>query len=675
MAIIKYDGGGKPGGTVKESISYDGGKTWSGGGDSKSGYSYGTGSGGNVISSGTGKAVSGSKQSGGNSSGNTVTTTPSTQTGWQSYAGATGKQYQVADSNGTINVIYTDGTSRLVRPGDTDYNATHQAMQSDLQGNGVSYTPTNTFTNQNGTYTVKDYSRGNEALQYALQQAVKQNGGGSIDTADYVKSLYNRIGAAKADGSGIVTLQDVNNELTRLGLGDYTSDKAIYTAGGNLLPGNEFVKQHTGADGSNSADSLWFSYDGQDYLAGANGGDSSNYAQYVNGKTGNLDNLSFIFGDMQNNPYAREDSDFMAAYNAALNDFNINAGITPTQNIATNAGNTSYTGNANVDSAISYINNLSSYAQQTGNSDLLSQIEALLKNGLTATQDWLAQQKEQAQADAEQQARSAYINNLLAGRAMNETLSAQGLGTSGAMQSAQLGLQNQYNSNINTINQNLGTLFSSLSQQELQALSDYYSNMGQYTYQVTNDEANRALQQAQLALQQQAAYEREYQQQQLAMQQAQWEWQKQQAEREYENTLSQQAYNQKLQQAAYYQDMYNNGLLSDMGLVNSLSNLGLVSSGYWPNGSQTSGATTAQMERQLAAAQLQNQYLANQKLQNSLKKSSGSSSKRSSGASEYPLGNETAAEKQYDIAGLWYTGQPSINPLTQVANYLVGKKQ
>ena len=209
---------------------------------------------------------------------------------------------------------------------------------------------------------------------------------------------------------------------------------------------------------------------------------------------------------------------------------------------------------------------------------------------------------------------------------MNETLSAQGLGTSGAMQSAQLGLQNQYNSNINAINQNLSTLLSSLSQQELQALSDYYSNMGQYTYQVTNDEANRALQQAQLALQQQqAAYEREYQQQQLAMQQAQWEWQKQQAERGYENTLSQQAYNQKLQQAAYYQDMYNNGLLSDMGLVNSLSNLGLVSSGYWPNGSQTGGATTAQMERQLAAAQLQNQYLANQKLQSSLKKASGSS--------------------------------------------------
>ena len=584
MAIIRYDGGGKPGGTVKESISYDGGKSWSNGGDSKSGYQYGTNSGGSVVSANTGQAVSGSKQNGG-SSGSGLTTVPSTQTGWQNYAGATGKQYQVADSNGTINVIYEDGTSRLVRPGDADYNVTHQSMQSDLQGNGVSYTPTNTFTNQNGTYTVKDYSRGNEALQYALQQAVKQNGG-----------------------------------------------------------------------------------------------DSANYAQYVNGKTGNLDNLSFIFGDMQNNPYAREDSDFMAAYNAALNDFNINAGITPTQNIATNAGNTTYTGNANVDSAISYINNLSSYAQQTGNSSLLAQIEALLQNGLTATQDWLAQQKEQAQADAEQQARSAYINNLLAGRAMNETLSAQGLGTSGAMQSAQLGLQNQYNSNINAINQNLSTLLSSLSQQELQALSDYYSNMGQYTYQVTNDEANRALQQAQLALeQQQAAYEREYQQQQLAMQQAQWEWQKQQAEREYENTLSQQAYNQKLQQAAYYQDMYNNGLLSDMGLVNSLSNLGLVSNGYWPNGSQTSGATTAQMERQLAAAQLQNQYLANQKLQSSLKKASGSSGVSSTAAPALYAdgGNDSLTDQQtaniQNLLNLWYTGQASVNPLTKTANDIVAQ--
>ena len=44
MAIIKYDGGGKPGGTVKESISYDGGKTWNGS-DASGAASYGSSSG------------------------------------------------------------------------------------------------------------------------------------------------------------------------------------------------------------------------------------------------------------------------------------------------------------------------------------------------------------------------------------------------------------------------------------------------------------------------------------------------------------------------------------------------------------------------------------------------------------------------------------------------------
>ena len=620
MAIIKYSGRGDTG-----SISNDGGKTWNslgGSGNSPSG-----GNGGNQGNTGS----SGNKGS---------TTVNSAGTTWNNYSGATGKQYSVAGSNGTIRVTQKDGSTRTVLPTDADYSVTQKAMQADLQGNGIQYTPTRTFNNGNGTYTVKDYVTGNNNLKYALEQAAKNGGAGKSSTEEYAKSLYNRIGTQRADGT-TVTLDDVNRELDRLGLSDYNSSNALLTAGGRLLPGNEFLKYKDDAGlTTNSPDSRWVSYGGQDYLMG---GDSANFAQYVNGKTGNLDNLSFLFGNMQNNPYAQQDRDFLNAYNGALNDFNIQAGITPTQNITTNAGNTTYTGNANVDSAISYINNLNNYAQQTGNSDLLAQIEGLLKNGLTATQEWLAQQKQQAQSDAEQQARSAYINNLLAGRAMNETLAAQGLGTSGAMQSAQLGLQNQYNSNINTINQNLGTLLSGLNQQELQALSDYYSNMGQYTYNISNDEANRALQQAQLALQQQqAAYDQQYQQQQLAMQQAQWEWQKQQAEREYENTLSQQDYNKKLQQASNYWDAYNAGVLGDEGLYNALYGLGFVDNGYWPNGSYTQGATTAQLERQLAQAQLQNQYLANQKLQSSLKKS------KSGGGNNTPIdpfGDDGGAKK------------------------------
>lgn len=578
MAIIKYDGGGKPGGTVKESVSYDGGKTWNGSGAS------------GAASSGSSAGTSKTGQS----------------SGWNNYTGATGKQYNVAGSNGTIQVTYKDGTTRTVLPTDADYAATSQAMQSDLAGNGINYTPNYTFSNQNGTYTTKDYVGGNNDLKYALEQAAKNSGTGTASTADYVKSLYNRIGTQRADGT-TVTLADVDKELDRLGLSDYNSKNALYTAGGSLLPGNQFVTQHTGADGSNSADSRWLTYGGQDYLAGANGGDSSNWAQYVNGKTGNLDNLSFIFGKMQNNPYAQQDTDFLTAYLNAQNQFNAAGGV--------NAGTgTSYspTGNANVDNVINYVNSLNNYSAASGGNtgtSLLDMLQSYLNSGLTANQDFIAQQKAQAEQAAQKQASDAWVNSQIAQKGLKEQLSALGMGTSGALQSGQMALQGDYGNNLATINSNLNTMLSNLSQQELQVLSDYYNNMANYAYQVTNDEADRALQQAQLALQQQqAAYDQQYQAQQLAMQQAQWEWQKQQAAYEQEQ-------NQKLQQAAYYQSMYDNGSLSDAGLVNALSNLGLISGGYWPNGSYTNGSTIGQAQRQQAALDLQNAQLQNDYLQ------------------------------------------------------------
>lgn len=46
--------------------------------------------------------------------------------------------------------------------------------------------------------------------------------------------------------------------------------------------------------------------------------------------------------------------------------------------------------------------------------------------------------------------------------------------------------------------------------------------------------------------------------QQLAMQQAQWDWQKQQAE-----------YDRKLNQGTLYQGLYDSGMMSDAGLYNS----------------------------------------------------------------------------------------------------------
>ena len=667
MAIIKYSGRGDTG-----SISNDGGKTWNslgGSGNSPSG-----GNGGNQGNTGS----SGNKGS---------TTVNSAGTTWNNYNGATGKQYSVAGSNGTIRVTQKDGSTRTVLPTDADYSVTQKAMQADLQGNGIQYTPTRTFNNGNGTYTVKDYVTGNNNLKYALEQAAKANNGGywkantgthtgntgkmytigdddsikitrldgttayvrpndknyeatvqamnadgvksgelvnynnaGLSVDDYVKSLYNRIGSQRGDGS-VVSLSDINKELDRLGLSDYNSRNALLTAGGKLLPGNEFLKYKDDAGlTTNSPDSRWVSYGGQDYLMG---GDSANFAQYVNGKTGNLDNLSFLFGNMQNNPYAQQDREFMQAYQNAQNQFNAAGGIG-----AGNGTNYSPTGYQNVDSVIQYVNSLNNYNAAAGNggagntTNLLDMLQSYLNSGLDANKDFIQQQRTQAEQAASQQASDAYVNSRRAQNSLREQLSALGLGTSGALQSGQVGLQGDYSTNLNTINSNLDSMLSNLSQQELQVLSDYYNNMANYAYQVTNDEANRALQQAQLALQQQqAAYDQQYQQQQLAMQQAQWEWQKQQAEREYENTLSQQDYNKKLQQAGYYQDMYNSGTLGDEGLYNALAGLGLVNGGYFSNGSYTQGATTAQLERQLAQAQLQNQYLANQKLQSSLKKS------------------------------------------------------
>ena len=587
MAIIKYSGRGDTG-----SISNDGGKTWNslgGSGNSPSG-----GNGGNQGNTGS----SGNKGS---------TTVNSAGTTWNNYNGATGKQYSVAGSNGTIRVTQKDGSTRTVLPTDADYSVTQKAMQADLQGNGIQYTPTRTFNNGNGPYTVKDYVTGNNNLKYALEQAAKNGGAGQSSTEEYAKSLYNRIGTQRADGT-TVTLDDVNRELDRLGLSDYNSSNALLTAGGRLLPGNEFLKYKDDAGlTTNSPDSRWVSYGGQDYLMG---GDSANFAQYVNGKTGNLDNLSFLFGNMQNNPYAQQDREFMQAYQNAQNQFNAAGGIG-----AGNGTNYSPTGYQNVDSVIQYVNSLNNYNAAAGNggagntTNLLDMLQSYLNSGLDANKDFIQQQRTQAEQAASQQASDAYVNSRRAQNSLREQLSALGLGTSGALQSGQVGLQGDYSTNLNTINSNLDSMLSNLSQQELQVLSDYYNNMANYAYQVTNDEANRALQQAQLALQQQqAAYDQQYQQQQLAMQQAQWEWQKQQAAYEQDQA-------QKQQQAAYYQSMYDSGLMSDMGLVNALNNLGLVSSGYWPNGSQTGGVTLGQMQRQQNALDLQNSKLQNAYLQ------------------------------------------------------------
>lgn len=430
-------------------------------------------------------------------------------------------------------------------------------------------TPSRTFTNSNGTYTVADYTKGNNDLLYALQQA---QAGTSVE--DYVKSLYNRVGTTNAAGTGVVTLADVDAELNRLGLGDYASDKVIYTVSGHLIPNNEYVSYASGnqGGGNNSANSKWVTYGGQQYLIG---GDSANYAQYANAKSGNTDNLSMIFADMMNNPYAQQDQDFLMQYYGNMNNFNNNAGIT---------------GNEKVDQIINYVNSTNNFNQATGGSaggtNLLEMLQSYLDGGLQANQDFLAQQKQTAEKNAEDLARQAWVNSKLQGDDLAQQLSALGLGTSGAVQSAQMGVQNQYNSNIATINSQLQEMINGLSEQELQILTDYYNNMANYAYDVTQYEADQAYRNAQLQLQQQQQlYDQQMAERELAMRQQQYELQNQQYNAETE-------YSKKMDQANYYADLYNAGQINASELAQVWANLGLVDGQYVRQG-QVSTPTTS----------------------------------------------------------------------------------
>ena len=486
---------------------------------------------------------------------------------WTNMSGANGLNYAISGLNGTIITTDANGQQTRYLPTDANFNNMYAELQ---QQTGNSYVPTYNWTTANGTdVTTKNYLLGNTDLKYALEQMMKENGTNEYDIEGYAKSLYNRIGTPKADGTGIVTLADVNNELGRLGLSDYNSDNAVYTVSGELLPGNQFLTFSKGpvsgsGDGIDFSNGEFATYGGQQYLIG---GDAANFLNYVNGKTGKTDNLSMIFGNMANNPYAQGDAEFMVQYNNALNQFNNTAGIqTPIQTPTTGTGSLAdalagavntggYTGNQKVDQAIDYMNSLNNYNQATGGTvgttNLLDMLKGYLDSGLEANQEFLAQQRAYAEQQAHQQASDAFVNKVLAGDAMEQQLSALGLGTSGALQSALMGVQGDYGNNLSEIQSNLYAMLNGLSEQELQQLTDYYDNMTKYAYQVSNDEADRAYKNAQLALQQQQArYDEAYRQQQLAMQQAQYEYNKALQEqqwafeqRQYEDELAQQKFN------------------------------------------------------------------------------------------------------------------------------------
>ena len=510
-------------------------------------------------------------------------------TGWDTFTGADGIQYSISPLNGTI-IALQNGTQTRYLPTDANYNNQYAAMQQQI---GNAYTPYYNWTDANGNnITTKNYLLGNSDLQYALEQAMKANGSNTYDIDGYVRDLYSNVGQQRNDGT-VITLADVNAELNRLGLSDYNSDNVIYTAGGDLIPNNQFVTNKTGSfGGSNSEDSTWVSYGGQDYLVG---GDSANYVDYVNGKTGNTNSLDYIFDDMANNPYAMQDPEFLAGYNQQLNNFNNSAGI---QNSTTQ---NTVTGNQNVDDVINYVNSLNGYLGATGGSyggntggtgvNLLDMLQNYLNGGLEANQNFINQQRAYAEQQAQQQASDAYVNKVLAGDALKQQLSALGLGTSGAVQSAQMGVQGQYGDNLAQINSNLAQMLNGLSEQELQVLSDYYNNMANYAYKVTNDEADRAYRNAQLALQQQQmAYDEAYRQQQLALQKQQYDW---------ENKFAQQKYNDS--QNANKQTGGNAYAPNKLGSVtyedNNNLNLDIIN----PNNPQAGGEVTPQVNPEVQA--------------------------------------------------------------------------
>lgn len=386
-----------------------------------------------------------------------------------------------------------------------------------------------------------------------------------IGVNGFVQNAYNTYNNAN----------DLNNYLASAGMSDFDTNNATLTAGRDIIPGGsakQYQSTHVGADGSNSANSLWLTYGGRDYLIG---GDSANFAQYANGKVDNLvylpdgqtniyggtvaldangnaihqnnyDNRDYLLGNLLNNPYIQNDPNLYGAVRQNMTNYdygtgtNMNAGTGMPNNETATPGY--YTGNVNVDSTINNINNMLDYSVQTGNSDLYNSIVQLLTNGLDTTKEWLAGQKDQANKNAESQARAARVNQLLQQQALNEAYSAAGIGTTGAVQSGMQSINNSYNGALNDINSNLATLLGNLDEQELKALGDYYSNLAQYNYNITNDDLDRQYKYAALA-QDQAQFNanQQLQQQELAQRQAQQELENQWYEREYADKLLQQA--------------------------------------------------------------------------------------------------------------------------------------
>jgi hypothetical protein len=178
----------------------------------------------------------------------------------------------------------------------------------------------------------------------------------------------------------------------------------------------------------------------------------------------------------------------------------------------------------------------------------------MLQGGYESQQDFLANQRTQAEQNAENLMRQAFVNQRLQGDRVKEALYAAGLGTSGAMQSAMLGVQGNYNNNVADIRANLNQMLSNFSEQELKALTDYMDKSTNYYYQIKNDEADIAKQNAQMYLQmlemqqaqEQQKWENLYKQQLLELENQQYSDQLDWELKQYEDALKQQAFENEL---------------------------------------------------------------------------------------------------------------------------------
>lgn len=524
--------------------------------------------------------------------------------------GSTGKSYSTSNSNNSIAVTYKDGTTRLVNPGDADYNTTWNAMQTDLKSNGINYVPTHTTTvyrdvvgNEKDGYQI-DYSKpstfqttaympGNADLQKAMQEAARNNGG-SISLNDYVKQLYNTSESREA----------LDAELNRLGLSDFNTSNAIYTAGQNILPGGNAANlgrwEYGDAGIMNNGspqNGLYYTYGGRTYLMGSNGQYASPYAdlaQYANGKTGNWGMADYALGNIGNNSMVMGDEALRDAYmnNGAYQQWNTptgnGSGVVPVGNgnvINNNTLNNAYGANFNTNSTggnLAGSLNTGGTISADGNS-LLGQITQLLNQQLTTKQDYLRNQEENAQANAEDLRHQAWINSQLNEVSTRNRLAGQGLATSGAMDSAMQGVQSNYNTALNDVNTNLKDTLNNLNAQGIQALTDHYNNMTNYTYNITTDEMNRAIENLKLQMQQQ----------EMQMQQQEMEWNHQYQQQQLAQKDKELEYQRKQDVANYAWQLYQDGQLSAAGYNAELQALGFQDPGFYPNGIATNNTATA----------------------------------------------------------------------------------